>query len=339
MVHFRASEALDIDGYRAEVDHVLDAYRAKLYMDSAGEIPVALNPDEFSEANKGYTNGVLSSLKDDNGRVLTRRLCPNCHNDITMGAGYEPSTIVSVVGIGQSMYLNSLVNTLKSVTSHNFGVFCAPASSTGPLVLTLSFADSAKPEISIAFLDMPGDDMADSGYMDIFAAHIRNSAGVIFLVDPLQFRSTQHRLQQLNRLEYDISALSEPTEMLGKLIEKFVPRQANGTSSIPVATVLTKSELLESLSYEGGYLRQSSRIFARFYHKGFYNLTESEIVNYEVDDFIQLVDPNFSNALKRRFERIGFFAVSAAGARLDEPLLWILHQLGIIDGFYESELR
>jgi len=378
-VLFRAAKVIDAEGYRAEVDHALDGYRYQFHMGTAGELPAAISPGEFSEANKGYVRGILSSLKDDYGNVSASRLCPYCHNIIPPGAGFSPSTIISFVGAsqaGKSVYLTSLIHTLKTVTSHNFDVFCTPITNEvgwrfkydyedplienghlldptqkerlqEPLIFTFSFADGGKPEINIAFFDVAGEGMVDSGYMDIFAAHIRNSSGVMFLVDPQQFKAIGRKVQLMNHLDYDISAASEPMEVLSGLVENYIHKQHSGISDIPTAMVLTKSDLLTAMGYEGGYLRQNSRIFSRYNHREFFNLTEARIVGYEVDDFIRTADPNFRNALTRRFARLGLFAVSALGAhpdvvhkrvanfapiRVDEPFLWILYQLGFIDG-------
>jgi len=382
-VLFRSSVVMEAQGYRAEMDYALDEYRARFYMPSLGEIPPALDPDEFGEANKGYLRNILSSLKDDHGNISTRRLCPYCHNDLPASAGFSPSTIISLVGAsqaGKSVYLTSLVHVLKNFTSNNFDVFCTPINNemgrrfkldyedplleTGyiaessqrdrlqePLIFTFSFADDSKPEISIAFFDMPSDRRMDSGYMEIFAAHIRNSSGVIFTVDPQQFRAIGSRVNIANRPHYDMSATEEPTEVLNSLLENYIYKQATGVSNIPTAVVLTKSDMLEALSYESEFIRARSSIFNRFVHKNHLNLTEIDIVFYELDELIQRIDPNFRNALMRRFAHLGLFGVSALGAhpemirqrkapfapkRVDEPLLWILHKLGYVDGYYDG---
>ena len=382
-VVFRAVEVLDVEGYRAETDQRLDDYRARFHLASAGQLPAVLYPSEFSEANKGYLRGILSSLRDDYNNLSNKRLCPYCHNAIPTSAGFTPSTIISVVGAsqaGKSVYLTSLIHTLKNVTSHNFDVFCTPINNEmgwrfkydyedpliengylldptqkevfqEPLIFTFSFADGTKPEINIAFFDVAGEGMLDVGYMELFGAHVRNSSGILFLVDPQQFRSVGRRIQLLNRMNYDISGLSEPTEVLSSLVESYIYKQANGISHIPTAVVLTKTDLLEPLSYEGEYIRPRSNIFTRFTHRGDFNLTESDIINYEIDEFIQRVDPNFRNALKRRFANLGLFGVSALGAhpdvirqrvanfapvRVDEPFLWILYKLGYLEGYYEG---
>ncbi|MCL1845553.1 MAG: hypothetical protein FWF77_06595 [Defluviitaleaceae bacterium] len=375
-VMFRALESLDAEGYFARHDDALDEYRARFHMDTAGEIPVALDPDEFAEVNKGFHRGVLSSLRDDYDNVTTRRICPYCHNDIPQSAGFAPSTIISVVGAsqsGKSVYLTSLIHTLKTLTPRNFPIFCTPINNEmgrkfkfeyedpliehgmlldptqkekqqEPFIFTFSFADETKPEINIAFFDVAGEGMVDTAYMDIYAANIRNSGGILFLVDPLQFRSIGKKIQLKNSLDYELS-YDEPADVLSGLVEDYIYKQGGGMSDIPTAVVLTKTDLLEPLMADGEYVREGSSFFRNFTHRGLFNLNEFYDINDETEDFIAEIDPNFRNALKRRFADLGFFAVSALGTkpeggrvasfapvRVDEPFLWLLHRLGYVEG-------
>jgi GTPase SAR1 family protein len=376
---FRALDSLDEEGYRAQRDKQLDAYREKFHMDSIGELPVILDPTEFSEVSKGYHRGILSSLKDAYDNVTTKRICPFCHNDLPKSAGFAPSTIISFVGasqVGKSVYLTSLIHALKTVTPRNFQIFCTPISNEmskkfkyeyedpliengylldptqkekqqEPFIFTFSFADSTKPEINIAFFDVAGEGMIDNEYLEIYAAHIRNSSGILFLVDPLQFKSVGRKILLKNNLDYDLAHAEDPIDVLSGLVEDYIYKQSNSVSQIPTVMVLTKTDLLEALRNDGEYIRDNSNIFKDYIHKGFLNLTEFENIDGEVDEFIEAVDPNFRNALKRRFARLGFFAVSALGAhpdvirqrvaafapvRVDEPFLWILYKLGYIEG-------
>ncbi|MCL2372059.1 MAG: hypothetical protein FWC78_01475 [Defluviitaleaceae bacterium] len=375
-VLFRAFEAIDAEGYRADYDHVLDDYRARFHMDTAGILPPFLDPDSFPEAAKGYHRGVLSTLKDDYSNITTRRICPFCHNDIQQSAGYAPSTIISVVGgtqAGKSVYLTALVHTLKTITPRNFPIFCTPISNEmgkkfkleyeGPLIndgilldstqkekqqepfiFTFSFADDRKPEISIAFFDMAGEGMVDPAYVDIYAANIRNSSGILFLVDPTQFSSIGGKILLKNGLK-DEGFYDEPADVLSGLVEDYIYKQGGGVSQIPTAVVITKSDLLGALRHDGEYISPNSPIFEHFNHQESFNLSAFDDIDIDVDDFISAADPNFRNALKRRFARLGFFAVSALGSkpegsrvasfaplRVDEPFLWLLYQLGYIDG-------
>jgi GTPase SAR1 family protein len=374
-VMFRALESLDADGYEAEYDELLDGYRARFHMGTAGELPATLDPDEFNEVNKTYHRGILSSLKDDYGNITPRRICPFCHNDVPKSAGFAPSTIISVVGAsqsGKSVYLTSLIHTLKTITPRNFPIFCTPINNEmgrkfkieyedpliengllldptqkekqqEPFIFTFSFSDETKPEINIAFFDVAGEGMVDTAYMDIYASHIRNSSGILFLVDPLQFRSVGKKIQLKNGLDYD-AYTDEPAEVLSGLVEDYIYKQGGGISDIPTAVVITKTDLLEALV--GEYLPKDTQIFDNFTHRTFFDLTQFYSINDEIEDFVADVDPNFCNALKRRFADLGFFAISALGTkpegqrvasfapiRVDEPFLWILFRLGYIEGF------
>jgi len=377
-IMFRAAEALDAEGYYADYDSVLDNYRARFHMDTAGLLPAVLDPDHFNEVSKGHYRGVLCSLRDDYDNITTQRICPYCHNDIPQSAGFTPGTIISVVGAtraGKSVFLTSLIHTLKTVTPHNFDIFCTPINNEmgrkfkleyeeplvtqgllleptqkekqqEPLIFTFSFADEAKPEINIAFFDVAGEGIVDTAYMDIYAAHIRNSTGILFLVDPLQLRAIGRKIQLKNRLEHDMQFFDEPTEVLSGLVEDYIYKQGGGVSEIPTAVVLTKTDLLHALRDDGEYVRPSSHMFRNYTHKGYFNLTEFYNIDGEVEEFIGQVDPNFRNALKRRFYHLGFFGVSALGSqpdgqrvasfapvRVDEPLLWVLYQLGYVEGY------
>ena len=376
VVLFRALEGVDAEGYRLTHDQKLDVYREKFRLPSAGEIPVVLDPADFSETVKGHVRGVLSSLEDDYGNVTTKRLCPFCHNDIPQSAGFAPSTIISVVGAtqaGKSVFLTSLIHTLKTITPRNFPVFCTPITNEmgrkfkqeyeeplvengillsptqkeyqqEPFIFTFSFADGTKPEINIAFFDVAGEGMVDTEYMDIYAANIRNSSGILFLVDPVQFRSIGRKVQLKNNADYDAGQMTEPTDVLSGLVEDYIYKQGSGVSDIPTAVVLTKTDLLEALRGDDDYISPNSKMFSSYTHREFFNITEFEKIDDEVDSLIANVDPNFRNALRRRFSKLGFFAVSALGSkpdggrvssfapvRVDEPFLWILYQLGFIE--------
>jgi hypothetical protein len=380
-VLFRASEAVDAEGYRAAPDGILDAYRRRFHLDDAGALNAVLDPVDFNEMSKSYHRGILSALTDDHNHTTTIRLCPHCHNDLPQSAGFAPSTIISFVGAsqaGKSVYLTSLVHTLKTITPRNFQIFCTPINNEmgrrfktiyedpliengclldptqkekqqEPFIFTFSFADGTLPEISIAFFDAAGEGMVDNGYMDIYASHIRNSSGILFLVDPLQFRGIGRKVQLMNNLDFDPGSADEPVEVLTGLVENYIYKQANGVSQIPTAVVLTKTDLLRPLQNEGECIGKDSRFFANYTHKGYLDLEAFENINGEVDDFLTAVDPNFRNALVRRFAHLGFFAVSALGThpdtirqrvasfapvRVDEPFLWLLYKLGYIEGGY-----
>lgn len=376
-VLFRALRALDEEGYRPARDRVLDDYREKFHKDSLGPLPVALDPSDFSESSKSYTRGVLTGLKDAYDNWTAKRICPHCRNDIPKSAGHAPGTVISFVGAsqsGKSVFMTSLIHALKTSTPRNFNIFCAPINhemsmkfkseyedpliehgrlldptqlekQQEPFIFTFSFADDTKPEINIAFFDIAGEGMVDNAYLDIYAAHIRNSSGLMFMVDPMQFRALGRKIQLKNNLDFDHSSAEEPVDVLGGLVDNYIHRESGSVLQTPTAVVLTKTDLLEALRPDGEYISQSSHMFTNFIHKGYFDLSAAENIGGEVEEFMNQADPNFRNALKRRFGDLGFFGVSALGSqpdggrvasfspvRVEEPFLWLLYKLGYIDG-------
>jgi hypothetical protein len=371
-VLFRALETLDEDGYRAAADRALDEYRELFGMDAPGLLPAVLNPAKFKEVSKGYHRGVLSSLVDAYGNETTRRVCPHCHNDLPQSAAFAPSTVISVVGAprsGKSAYLTSLIHSLKTVTPRHFQIFCTPLNNeTGrrfkyeyedpliengylpspapkgkqqePFVFTFSFTDGSKPEVNIAFFEMADERAADNDLMEMYDAYVRNSSGVMLLVDPLQLGSVSRRIISKNQMDYDTAHTRDPADALTRLTDAYESR-------VPTAVVVTKSDLLAALADDGDYFRPGSKMFTSFTHKGVVNIDAIENIREEVEEFIAAAEPNLRNALTRRFAELGFFAVSALGARpdairqrgasfaplrVDEPFLWLLYKLGFLEG-------
>ena len=350
-VHFRAAEVRDKDGYRAAPDPVLDGYLARFGLPPKGNIPPALIPSNHSEKSKGFHHDILTTLFDRHNTPTGHRLCPYCHNDIQPSAGFAPSTVLSIVGAryaGKSMYFRSLLNQLKTTTSLNFQIYYTPVSAaepvTGqepgsqgqPMAYTISFADGTKPDLNLVFFEPP----SSESNMDIYASHIRNSSGVIFLVDPQQFPQVAHRVQTLNGLP-PYSA-PDPAAAFTSLLENYVHKQHTGVSHIPTAVVLTKTDLMEAPSQHGEYLHSSSYLFANYSHMGYFSLSDFDFINYDAGNFFHMIDPHFTYALKRCFANLGFFGVSALDAppygprRVDEPFLWLLYKLGFIHGQHDE---
>ena len=76
------------------------------------------------------------------------------------------------------------------------------------------------------------------------------------------------------------------------------------------------------------------------------NLLEFENIDGEIKRLIEKIDCSFKDSLDVYFNQTAYFAVSALGAnainkeingvvnpvRVDEPVIWLLNQLGYIDG-------
>ncbi|MCQ1528571.1 TRAFAC clade GTPase domain-containing protein [Lutispora saccharofermentans] len=380
-VVFRAAHAEEDDEeFFLKEDRLLNEYRSKFNLAPLPDMEAIIEDlDRIPEESKKYADGVLVQIIDKHGIATNKRLCPKCHNELPITAGKFPSNIISIVGasqVGKSVYMTSLIHTLQNFTAYNFDAACLPVSvdvskkfresyeeplydrgvlfdptqkevRQEPLMFQFKFKNENKPPVTLVFFDVAGEGMIDQDYMDIFATHIKNSAGILFLVDPLQIRTIRNKIDIKKGEDSGefASKYDEPREVIISLFENFIGHQEKGKTDIPTAVVLTKSDMLRILS-EDEYIKENSNIFYNVNHKNTFNLTEFENIDGEVKRFLEKVDRAFTDALEVHFKDRAFFAVSALGSnpidrrvqgivspvRVDEPFLWLLYKLGYIEG-------
>jgi GTPase SAR1 family protein len=378
-VVFRASHVKDNDDdFMLQEDRKLSDWRRKFNL-SQVDMEAIIEPHTIPDENKTYIQNVLVAITDRYGEETRRRLCPSCHNELPISAGKVPSNIISIVGasqVGKSVYMTSLIHTLQNTTASNFNAACMPLSaeisrkfrqnyhepifergsmlqSTNPneqqepFIFQFVFKDEREAPLTLVFFDVAGEGMVERDYLDIYAAHIKNSSGILFLVDPLQIRSIRDKARiSIGEEEGEFAnRYDEPREVVISLFENFIAHQHNSKTDIPTAIVLTKSDMLVHLMEEDSeYIRPNSNVFRNVVHKGFLNKTEFDNINGEISRFIENVDRPFKDAIDVYFKNTAFFAVSALGAnpvnkqltgvinpiRVDEPFIWLLYQLDYV---------
>jgi GTPase SAR1 family protein len=385
-VVFRAAHHRDDDETLAlQEDEKLNQYREKFGLSPIDELEAVIEPSMIPDENKLYSNKVLMGVTDKYSVVTKNRLCPECHNDLPITAGKHPSNIVSIVGatsVGKSVYMTSLIHTLQRKTANNFDAACIPLDNTisrrfrrdyeiplfengsllestrttrrqEPFIFQFVFKDEDHPPLTLVFFDVAGEGMTDKEYIKLHASHIKNSAGILFLVDPMQIRTIREKLiyQMGENPGKIVGEADEPREVIISLFGDFIAHQEDSKTSIPTAVVLTKSDLLHALKSEDGeYIRHNSNVFRNISHQEYLNLDECENINGEIRSFLEKVDIAFVNALDAYFKDTSFFAVSALGSnpvdqqvsgiispiRVDEPFIWLLYKLGFIEGRQEQ---
>ncbi|SFL67318.1 hypothetical protein SAMN03159341_108162 [Paenibacillus sp. 1_12] len=378
-VVFRASHVKEHDDdFMLQEDRKLADWRRKFNL-SQVDMEAIIDPLTIPEENKTYIQNVLVAITDRYGEETRRRLCPNCHNELPISAGKVPSNIISIVGasqVGKSVYMTSLIHTLQNTTASNFNAACMPLSaeisrkfrqnyhepifergsmlqSTNPneqqepFIFQFVFKDEREAPLTLVFFDVAGEGMVERDYLDIYAAHVKNSSGILFLVDPLQIRSIRDKARiHIGEGEGEFAnRYDEPREVVISLFENFIAHQHNSKTDIPTAIVLTKSDMLTHLMEEDSeYIKPNSNVFRNVVHKGFLNRTEFENINGEISRFIEKVDRPFKDAVDVYFKNTAYFAVSALGAnpvksqlagvinpiRVDEPFIWLLYQLDYV---------
>ncbi|MFD7524313.1 hypothetical protein ACFVVQ_15810 [Paenibacillus chitinolyticus] len=378
-VVFRATHIKDNDDdFMLQEDERLNSWRRKFNL-SEVDMEAVILPSTIPDSYKTYVQNVLVAVTDRYGETTRRRLCPYCHNELPISAGKVPSNIISIVGasqVGKSVYMTSLIHTLQHTTASNFNAACMPLSaeisrkfrqhyhepifergsmlqSTNPneqqepFIFQFVFKDEREAPLTIVFFDVAGEGMVQREYLDIYASHIKNSSGILFLVDPLQIRSIRDKIQINVGGEQGEFAnrYDEPREVVISLFENFIAHQSNSKTEIPTAIVLTKSDMLQYLKEEDSeYIQPNSNVFRNVVHQGYLDESEFQNINGEIGRFIEKVDRPFKDAVDVYFSNTAYFAVSALGTnpvnkqisgvinptRVDEPFIWLLHKLGYI---------
>lgn len=380
-VVFRAAHFKENDEeYCLQEDEALNTYLDKFGLEGSDELEAVIDPKTVPLEKCTYVDDVLISIRDKYDVETKKRLCPHCHNDLPYSAGRAPSNIIAIIGpsqVGKSVYMTSLIRTLETATAHHFEAACMPINADTsrrfrdqyldplfnqnrliestqkekkqePFIFQFKFKDTTKAPLSLVFFDVAGEGMVEEQYLDLYANHIKNAEGILFLVDPLQLSAIRSKviLNQGDRSGDFTSRYQEPRDVIVTLAENFIGRQADGKTNIPTAVVVTKSDMLTYLVDESeSYLKANSNIFNNYVHKGTFNLEAYENINGEVQRFIEKVDMAFKDAIEVHFNDVSYFAVSALGQnpvdgvvegviepiRIDEPFLWLLYKLGYIE--------
>ncbi|PAD30261.1 TRAFAC clade GTPase domain-containing protein [Paenibacillus sp. 7523-1] len=384
-VVFRAAHHRDDDeDYALGEDAKLNRYRERFGLDTVFDMEAVLAPHDVPEEHRIYSDNIVMGLNDRYGVVTRRRLCPHCHNELPVTAGKAPSNIISIIGasqVGKSVYMTSLIHTLQHYTADHFDAACMPLNAEisrrfradyeeplfergdlldstqkeklqEPFIFQFVFKDEDKAPLTLVFFDVAGEGMVEQDYLGLHGQHIKNSAGILFMVDPLQIRSIRDkiRINLGNEPGEWTPRYDEPRDVVLTLFGDFIAYQDKAKTNIPTAVVLTKSDMLHSLKDdEGDYIKSNSNVFRNMVHRDWFNLTEFENIDGEIRRFIEKVDRPFKGTMDVYFKDTAYFAVSALGSnpvdmklqgvvspiRVDEPFLWLLYKLKYIEGRVE----
>ncbi|WP_338707217.1 TRAFAC clade GTPase domain-containing protein [Paenibacillus amylolyticus] len=381
-VVFRAAHHRDDDeDYTLGEDAKLNRYRERFGLDTVFDMEAVLAPHDVPEEHRIYSDNIVMGLNDRYGVVTRRRLCPQCHNEIPVTAGKAPSNIISIIGasqVGKSVYMTSLIHTLQHYTADHFDAACMPLNAEisrrfradyeeplfergdlldstqkeklqEPFIFQFVFKDEDKAPLTLVFFDVAGEGMVEQDYLGLHGQHIKNSAGILFMVDPLQIRSIRDkiRINLGNEPGEWTPRYDEPRDVVLTMFGDFIAYQDKAKTNIPTAVVLTKSDMLHSLKdEEGDYIKSNSNVFRNMVHRDWFDLTEFENIDGEIRRFIEKVDRPFKGTMDVYFKDTAYFAVSALGSnpvdmklqgvvspiRVDEPFLWLLYKLKYIEG-------
>lgn len=313
------------------------------------------------------------------------RVCPNCHSELPYTIGDYKDLIFAFIGAkesGKSHYISVLINTIENHIGRLFNanlqklddntirkyreefynpifknkeVIPETRSARGdynvkmPMVFSLSFMKKnifGKSTISnvttISFFDTAGEDLNAQETMKTENKYIYNSSGIILLVDPLQIMEVRN---QLISKGVNLPKINTETEdivsRVAKLVRTALKLPIDKLIEIPIAVSFSKIDALDAL------LDSSSSLFSSGKHEGYYNLSDSNNINTEIENLMaEWAGFHLIQEVKHNFKNYSFFGLSALGSnphgsnkisklrpiRVEDPFLWLLFKNNIING-------
>lgn len=227
-----------------------------------------------------------------------------------------------------------------------------------PLIFKLKLRKKSlfKKEIesfTFVFFDTAGEDLNDEDTMSTVNKYICKSAGIIFLLDPMQIPAVSNQLDpdEVSRAlgKGNQGAMETRSDDIMTRVSNLI-RHDRGMSEdspidIPVAAVFSKFDAIESLVPRGcTVLNPSPHCAEKTFDMSDWHNVNSEILallrEWGSEAFVSQVETNYKN--------YSYFAVSALGLqnnpdeqgnikrpsphRIEDPLLWILKENGVIRG-------
>lgn len=263
--------------------------------------------------------------------------------------GFDDTMARYKAGAYQKLYMDmqKLDLTKSSVQDVNNGAY-------RPLIFTLKLKHKGlfKEQIdsfTLVFFDTAGEDLNDEDTMSTVNKYICKSAGIIFLLDPMQFPAVRNQLDEnivsrASSVDWKQATRSDDImSRVSKLIRNDKKMKSETKINIPVAAVFSKFDAIAPLIPEGSTILETSphcneKVFDMADWHNVDNEIRSLLVEWGAESFISQVDVNYTN--------YSYFAVSALGMdnnpredrridrprphRIEDPLLWILKENGVI---------
>ena len=325
--------------------------------------------------------------RDCSGKT-SQIICSTCHNDLPASSLLGKDIIISIVGsqgAGKSHFLGVLLHELKVRVAGSFNGTLVGFSDSKtryekrfyrklyvekstleptesflsdksrgtfkPLIFELQ-GKNKKSKRAFVFYETAGIDLENLDIMSTEHKFISRSAGIIFLLDPLQFTAVAHKLDDrvissaMGPSVAKRHLISRADEILGR-VSTLIRNDNNISSSqkidIPTAAVLTKLDAIEPILPSGLTLSTQSPHCS---NKGFL-LSDRESVNSETQNLLtNWGEGSFMAQLDVNYDKHSYFAVSALGSnnspredkkidqtmphRIEDPLLWLMKENNII---------
>ncbi len=212
-----------------------------------------------------------------------------------------------------------------------------------PLIYSLRMNDARIPPVTLTFYDAAGERFNDQDSMATSTRYLRNSSGVVFIVDPLQLESVRERfLSSGQGTEKDLPPRPNDRARVGAIFQRMInvlqERESGEKIQTPLALGISKIDALRFL------LSDEAPVFLPSLHRRrrAFSVSDFRRVDAYFRSFLQAFDVDREIlANVEAFENVGFFGFSALGQnperlqklnfeprpiRVLDPFLWLLWQ-------------
>ena len=204
---------------------------------------------------------------------------------------------------------------------------------------------------TFVFFDTAGEDLNDEDTMSTVNKYICKSAGIIFLLDPMQIPAVVNQLddsvvERAAAIKWNQAAKADDImTRVSRLIRNDKHMSENSMIDIPVAAVFSKFDAIESIVPADCTVHNTSP----HCDEKCFDMSDWHNVNSEIQALLKEWNATaFISQLETNYSKYSYFAVSALGLnnnptsdgrierprphRIEDPLLWILKENGVIKG-------
>lgn len=351
-----------------------------------GATTPVLAPHHFRSAYKArFGAGMPAEAECDLCHQMSRiRVCPACHNQLPGDIDIAEPMIISLIGtrgVGKSTYVGVLIHEMMKRLMRPFGeTFILPTAldqsqyrerfedplynagepieqtkpigntmnANRPIIATLTKSErfGKLRTFTLVFFDSAGEDWQNPDTIASVARYVSHSAGIIFLLDPLNNRTVLNTINNQAAIASSsvvgYQAAADPATVIGNVANLIRQQQGlrnNQRISVPVAVSFSKLDVLEDMGLVRGSTLSAPSPHAM---QGQFNENDSRLVDGEMrglleqwgnGDFLAFLDQNYTtnrcfafSAYGRQPDRDqqGRIAVPVP-KRIEDAMFWLLH--------------
>jgi len=353
------------------------------YENNKSGLPLQRKRTFPAPASKGYDIPKFAKCPDCS-RETSKVVCPSCHNSLPNSSLTGEDMIISVVGsrdVGKSHYIGVIINELIERVAGRFGgsltgfddtmtryeerfgrnlytdlqkielTQSSTTSSNRPLIFSFKIGKGKKiKQFTLVFFDTAGEDLNAFDTMNTVNRYICKSAGVIFLLDPMQIWEVRNQLPDdlVSRASsVAVQQATKPDDIMtrvSELIRNDKKMSATKKIDMPVAAVFSKFDAIVPIVPPGSTILTPSP----HCDAGAFVMADWHNVNTEIQSLLSTWGATaFVTQLNLNYSNYSYFTASALGLdnspqrdgsinrptphRIEDALIWILKENGVID--------